>query len=297
MNGPFSRYLADPLKNRLRSVMDHQIPVQLPANKLSPFRLKWNAVRLKRTRSELPVNLGRIVVNKLDTLHHYYVLALIRAMQAPEAKREKTIADTLRSYMEQVTIANSAQRLGLIAGEVPLLDQAPPWVIVYPWQNIPVDEAIRLKNRETLDENQRDGVDLDAWQGGASYPLASEVKLESEAKKMLELLTSIRKSGYQINEDPQNGIGAKLLVNESADVVWCISGGFHRCCVLAALGYRNVPATVSAIIHRKQVRKWPLVKTGLFSEKTALKLFDNIFHGRGFAEHNQWMEETLSGAI
>lgn len=284
--------LIKPIKTRLRSRMAGRSSVYVPADKLSRLRLNINAIRLRRTRSELPVDRGRIVVNKLDARHHYYVLALTRALRySDEQQRRDTIAGILRSYTEKVTITDSAQRLGLNRREVPQLDQTPPWVILYPWNDLTVDEAVRNKNTETLKENRRDGLNLDANQGGASYPLSHDDKLASETDKLCRLLSSIQQYGFRDDQNSVGGIGAKLLVDEDGEWVWHISGGFHRCCVLAALNYPTIPATVGNIIYRKDVRKWPVVRNGLFSADTALKLFDNIFYGSGFPAHNAWMEK------
>ena len=229
------------------------------------------------------------MVHKLSPQGHYYVKALSQALQGPKAERFQLIRTTLEDYKNHVPITNCAQRLGLPPGTVPELDEAPPWLIVYPWVKQSIKQNIEHKNRETLHENQRDGLNLDAWQGGASYPLADEAKLESEARKLECLLSSVESQGYRPEHYKDGGIGATLMVNESGERVWYVSGGFHRVCVLTALGHSSIPASVSRIVKRDHVNRWPLVRTGLFSKKAALDLFDQIFEGKGFTAHNDWM--------
>lgn len=272
-----------------RSILNAREPVFTEPESLSRMQIIRNALFLRRTCTKLPVIQGRIVVHRLSAQDHYYIKALAQALQTPKGERFGVIRSTLADYKNRVTITSCSQRLGLPPGAVPELDKAPPWFIIYPWIKQSIKQSIEHKNQETLHENQRDGINLDAWQGGASYPLAHKEKLESEARKLEHLLSSVESEGYRPEQYKDGGIGATLMVNESGKRVWYVSGGFHRVCVLAALGYSSVPAAVARIVRRDHVNRWPLVRTGLFSKQAALDLFDQVFEGKGFAAHNDWM--------
>lgn len=83
-------------------------------------------------------------------------------------------------------------------------------------------------------------------------------------------------------------VGDILLNGEQA--VLMLANGQHRAAVLSALGHQETSVLIGvqhargpAMIRRDDVKDWPLVKTGVYSEMQALAIFDGIFEGRGRA--------------
>ena len=287
------RKIREKVRATYQAALKYRCLNMVKVEKVNRFRLRFNKLRFCATGSHLKIARARLVVHQVSPPDNYAARALQKASTYPASQQKERIASILRHYRDTVPVYSCAQRYGFKTGEVPELDEAPPWLIIYPWSNYDISTGIALKNNGILLENKRDGLYLDARQGGASFPLQDDRKIDFEARKLLSLYQSITDRGYQPDQNAHSQIGAVLLIDENGDWVWHVSGGFHRVTVLQVCGYTEIPVTVHGIIYRSEVKSWPNVTSGLFTADTALTYFDNIFHGRGFKEHNAWTQQKL----
>ena len=206
---------------------------------------------------------------------HPFVLSA-RAAVTKNIHREKVVLDVLSNYYAYVSPCNVNEVLGLSSSR-PELNELPGWAVVMPWDE---EDIFCWKEKivsSVLSENSRyrknTGVDYGwAWAGPTS-----EIKCGIEARRLLGVLDSIVKCGYRRHNGPDGDIVANVLARSSDEWVWQSVGAQHRAAVLAALGNEYVPIRVVKLIRREDVSSWPNVVRGLYTEREALKIFDDIF--------------------
>src|SRR5690606_4329352 len=115
----------------------------------------------------------------------------------------------------------------------------------------------------------------------------SDEKVRIESQRLLNLLTSIRKKGYE--QQYPDTLGCFILVS-GKNYKWYVQGGQHRAAVLAALGRETIPVYVRQIVRREDVSFWPNVQSGIFSEEQALIIFDRLFVGNPPILAQNWID-------
>ena len=84
-------------------------------------------------------------------------------------------------------------------------------------------------------------------------------------------------------------LGGGFLVG-SGHRRWLPTVGMPRLPVAAALGIRKFTVRVISVIRREESSTWLLVRSGLFSERAALLLFDRLLEGQPPACASAWIE-------
>lgn len=119
---------------------------------------------------------------------------------------------------------------------------------------------------------------LDHTHGRQQFGPVSQQKVSLEAKRLTELLSSIRRHGYRVELGFPRGY---LLENERDQFRFVVVGGQHRAAALSYLGYEFVPVIFQPdwprVIRRSEVHAWPQVRNGNISSESALQLFDSYF--------------------
>src|SRR5690606_16637583 len=118
-------------------------------------------------------------------------------------------------------------------------------------------------------------------------PDVSDKKIKIEAIRLLELLESIKKQGF--NQQNEDALGCFVLA-DGATWRWYVQGGQHRAAVMAALGYNSIPVYVRQIIRREEVSFWPNVQSGIFSKEKALIVFDKLFAAKPPTVAKDWVD-------
>jgi hypothetical protein len=119
--------------------------------------------------------------------------------------------------------------------------------------------------------------------GHSQYGPVSKRKIEFEIDRFEQLTHSILNEGVWGDLPPL--LGNILFDDENDEWVCCIKDGMHRVAVFAALGIvTHCPVRILAVQNPIMVRRslsftWPLVVSGLFTEKRALRLFDEYVLG------------------
>ena len=114
--------------------------------------------------------------------------------------------------------------------------------------------------------------------------------IEAEARRFVGLARSIEKNGYKRNDSPDGDISVTVLFKEDGSWSWITEAGNHRAMALGALGYREFPARIEAIVYRRDAAIWPNVINGTYSRDYASQVFDRIFDGVPSPALAQWIE-------
>ncbi len=201
-----------------------------------------------------------------------------------------TIEKILGMYYSSVQPKNASEWLGLESGESAILENAPPWGRVLPWQTYSVDERVRSVEAATRKQNRREGISLAISDGYAHFGPVSKKKLKMEAKRLWRTARSIKEKGYQRHDGHDGDILATVLVSDDGSWKWLAETGQHRVGVLAGLGFDRIPDRFHRSVYRVDASIWPNVLSGVFSEKDALETFDRIFYASPSDIRAPWLK-------
>jgi hypothetical protein len=111
------------------------------------------------------------------------------------------------------------------------------------------------------------------------YGPVSRAKLELEARRLDDVLASIRAHGYRpsIGGYPRG----YFLARESGEWVFLVTGGQHRVAALVHLGRDPIPASFQPnfprIVREADIENWPMVRCRLLSVERARAIFESYF--------------------
>ncbi len=220
---------------------------------------------------------------------------VVAAKKAVEFGLQKNgVEDYLKSiyskYYELVVPKNAAAWLDLGFSEDSIFYSEPPYAAVFPWRARSVESYKNAYVNAAIKENEALGKNLTIKDGWLFCGPVSEEKLKIEVERILNVLRSIEKKGYQRDSSSDGDAKATALVNTNGDWRWLLTAGNHRASAAAALGYDKIPIRVNLVIIRDQVKYWPHVVNSNFSEEEALTFFDRVFNGKGSEITNQWVK-------
>ena len=159
---------------------------------------------------------------------------------------------------------------------------------VMPWVARGIDESLLKVESAHIAENRLYGLDAGIEAGAKAFGPMADNKLSVEMQRLSTLTRSIIASGFKPRAD-DNDLGGRFLVANDR-WRWLPTAGMHRIPVAAALGVREFTVRVVSVIRREEVSIWPNVRSGLFSERAALALFDRLLDGRPPACAAAWIE-------
>lgn len=159
------------------------------------------------------------------------------------------------------------------------------------WELPPVDLGIPFIYFNTFDEvigtalhwikseNSRENLDCtDLILGSQSFGPTDTKKGIVEFNRLARVCESIMGKGFEREDKDTDGIKGYLLRRDE-DYRVMIYGGHHRTAALSALGFQKIPVKLRTnfVIDEKDVKYWPLVSSGVWSETTALEYMNNLF--------------------
>lgn len=195
--------------------------------------------------------------------------------------RYKKIENRLTEYANTISIKSAAERIGLEEGKVPALDSEPDWLYYFPWYSQSIEDHKEKLNRSIYLENLNYQFQKDAKSGGYMEGEFYQRKIQVEKRRLFDLHNSLSTNGYDFSHPAHTPVTVNVLVNSDGGQRWIIQGGFHRCCISAALGFEFIPARILNILFRDESSLWPGVVNKIFPESAALEVFDSVFDGRG----------------
>lgn len=212
-----------------------------------------------------------------------FVEALLQHERNPSIAFKDT---ALCAYYENVQPKSAAEALGLAPHDSAALTSAPPLEFVFPWSHFSPNEAHQLwLSGSYLDSLSNFRLPTTPHEWKCWGPVSSALG-ELEFQRLISIYASIKRSGYRRSDRADGDIGGTLLT-EDEDSCILISPGHHRIAALTALGIDQVPVRLSGpVVRRTDVRNWPNVRNGTFTEDTALAVFDRLMAGAqpGFRE-------------
>ena len=258
--------------NDLRKTVDSP----LSARYFLPQCTFWIDLPLEKAR------LGRWFTCHSDSLNPF----IVAAQSLQNNQSSNAILETLRDFSNSVEIKNAKEALGLEnASYFHPLTKLHPYAAVFPWHSQSPEERLAAELKSASEENKLFRLDSSE----SLWFHASTRKVEIEAERLHRTLSSINDKGFLF--DKTNHIGA-FIIAKGNDWRWAVSGGQHRVAALAVLNYTHCPVLVKSIIRREEVSNWPHVKSGLYSEKEALQVFDRFFEASPPPAFNDWRKKV-----
>ncbi len=187
----------------------------------------------------------------------------------------------LAKYYKRVQPANAAEVVGLPKRHP--LAKLPPLGAVLPWYFS--EPEVHLKNMQTGVIGYYLQHDKASWtldDGHTQFGPVSGRKLYCEIERFADLIDSVKTEGYLDDRPPV--LGNILFDDRGKKWVCDIKDGLHRVVVFAAFGMTLVPVRVlktvdPVFVRRSDSSEWTHVKSGLFTERQALRIFDAYISG------------------
>lgn len=229
----------------------------------------------------LPIELGMGLKFYPLTGITYHPLILALKNSGKDFKDEKSAQNMLKVYSELVRHNSANDFLGFTEEKV-FPHDSHPYEYTYPWSTTSPKQMKEFHVENIRDENKRYGFNSYEF---LEAKIVSKKKIHIETIRLLNLIKSVHEKGYH----PQyhDALNCYVLLDKEK-WKWYVESGQHRASVLAALEYKEIPVHVRQIIRREDVCIWPAVQSGLYSQETALKLFDNLFHAKPPSFTKEW---------
>lgn len=192
----------------------------------------------------------------------------------------------LKIYYEAFIPSCAAELLEVQAAS--LKDMSPIEAAV-PWVTVSGPGVRNKRVRRSLRHSKKMGMPLSPEDGDYSIGPFSQAKGEMEFERLAQVVDSIRDVGYQPSSPFANIVCN--VYERDGDWMLLVKSGTHRVAALKALGYERVPVIVNnkKMVRVEDVRSWPGVVSGHFSESEARNLFERVFAG----EDPGWLSRLI----
>lgn len=228
---------------------------------------------------------------------HPYVETL---MQHARGETDSYEDSPLREYFERWRPSSAADALGLADDAfvgIEALRRVPAAAAMAPWWPtrdlasfaLAIHASTRRENEQAT-ASARDATQLDAA-GSHLFGPVSGRKGAIEFDRCIGIFRSVLCDGFLRDSTTLDGdVRGQALVRDDGSYAVLILSGQHRVAAAAAIDLNAIPirfhhgaAVGSSVVHRSDVRHWPAVRSGIFTEVAALAVFDRLFAG-----HQPW---------
>lgn len=164
----------------------------------------------------------------------------------------------------------------------------PHLLFLSPWAALTqadIDIDVEWWNRKDNTEHGRSDLNYPEH-GWAFFGPTHADKGILEFNRLVKLYKSLSNNGY----DESKGYVGVSVLKSGDDYRYLVGGGgYHRIAVMAALGFETAPATFhrNSVIDVKDIRVWPNVRNGIWSEQQAKAYVDHLFE----FDSKRWAEE------
>jgi len=170
---------------------------------------------------------------------------------------------------------NLAEYLGLPSHSS--LSRLPSWCVAYPWAEVGPHAMKRWLPSRIARQRKAAGFDIPRyWSKNKIMEFASKNAAVAQFTQFQSLLSSIATRGFLNHCNRRDPLSVDKL-RDGNEEVWVIHSGFHRTCVASALELTEIHAEYRLVVDRRNVKFWPQVVNGSFTEHEALSVFDSLF--------------------
>lgn len=255
----------------------HNDVVDLRSKSNHPLSLKYGEI-FSSALINADVRQGRILPYfELSKNAPFYKAAKAGFLFEEQVDSFSAVKSELNNFYKEFQPKNISDWFLLRVQDKSNLKELPAWAAVLPWRARSVKSFQETIEEGTRKDNEKDGLEGGVEKGWAYCGPVSEEKLSIEAKRINELIYSFRKKGYRRSFEKDGDIVATALVNKNNDWCWLVTSGYHRACVLAAMGEKIIPVRVNLVIREDEVDFWPHVLSGFYSKDMAISIFRSIF--------------------
>jgi hypothetical protein len=207
----------------------------------------------------------------------------------------ENVLSTLKEHKSLTGCKNAAEKLG-IDTEATLLSEYPAWAAVNPWDSQNMKENFIQFPHAVKRNRSANGLSIETNDPEEIMRIDQDLSLPSHAMQYSTLTEKIKKNGLRYG-DRYGYVTAEILVKNDK-VRWKPGGeGNHRAAVAAALGYESIPVLVTKVIHAGDIKFWPNVLNGSFSESSAKIIFENIFNAKPPDFQDGWIQKIKHGRV
>jgi len=198
----------------------------------------------------------------------------------------------LKKYFETFIPLNAAEAIAGFNQPPEQFYDLPSYCIFQsPWTSKTPESILLSMEKYTAMDNQEHGrPDLQWDTHGLKHfgPVARDKGI-LEFSRLINIYNTLKKEGYNRS---YGEIGAFMIRKgkEFRFLIGC-GGGNHRAAAMAALGYEFFPAQYRGIFYMANthdVSHWPLVQSGLWTERQAIAYVDHLFN----FDSSSWAESS-----
>jgi len=122
----------------------------------------------------------------------------------------------------------------------------------------------------------------------------SKQKLDTEVRKLADLLISIEQRGYVVEGRNMDSFIRGYIMRNREDWACVITQGQHRVAVLSALGYDKVPVYITRVVDYIDLPYFPKITAGVYSLDEASELFGRMIIGEPIPALSPWLESSFN---
>lgn len=219
--------------------------------------------------------------------YHPFIVGLKLANRIPHDTKNKDklqhseFSKVLKHYYNVTQNKNFSEYIGVDINR----DYAdvPPWGLTFPWDSRSPLESRKARQRR-IQPNKGKYYGFNRFGGG------SQDLIDDEVKRVLNVYQSIKHTGFRPECGSDHITGTVLL--DGTDWRWVVGSGDHRMPVLSFLGIKTVPIRVIRVVRRDEVNLWPNVVNDVYSQSSALEVFDRFFEKRLSSVFDQWVDDV-----
>ena len=205
----------------------------------------------------------------------------------------KNILLTLKEHKSLTGYVDLAKYLDIDIDDNQNLKKYPWWAHVYPWESCTFVDKLKYYPQMVKKNRLNNGMKILSNNSEEIMKDDFENSLPSHARQYAEITEQIRNNGFIYSKD-YTSVSAEIFVDKDA-FCWKVGlEGNHRIAAAAALGLERIPVNITKVIRLDELKHWPNVKLGYFSEKQAIKIFYNIFNANPSQIHQKWIKKRIS---
>lgn len=218
--------------------------------------------------------------NKIDDncIHPFYLATKTYL----KSKNKNKVFKIFEEYRKACILNNSNEALGLNNYNV-FKNSNSLYDTILPWTNMDRKNYYKLHKEWAIEKNIL--FKLNRLENFGSIHCTSR-KSAIETNRICNIIDGYLNGSLDI-ENPNLFCSLYLKNN---DFIVSAKDGNHRSAVLAALGINKIPYKIREVVKFDELNNWRHVKSNLYSNVAAEKVFNNIFYSKPRKYHSKWKD-------